>query len=73
MNTILVYRKDRNETVVYLDFIQSFKIHQNRIGDPRNRILYAYSAGLVGSGDYGRGRFKLSWALAPFGTEVPDL
>jgi hypothetical protein len=38
MNTILVYLKGRHKKVVYLDFIWSLKIHQHRIGDPRNRI-----------------------------------
>ena len=46
MNTILVYFKDRSKKVIYLDFIQSHKRHQNRFGDPRSRIHHEYSSGL---------------------------
>ena len=46
MNAILVYLKDGSEKVVYLDFIQSLKIHQNRFGDPRNRIHYETPRGI---------------------------
>jgi hypothetical protein len=45
LNATLVYLKDIIKTVVYLEFIYILKIHQNRIGDPRNRIQTECSTG----------------------------
>jgi hypothetical protein len=52
MNTILVYLKDRNKTVVYLDVIYTIKIDQTYAKIASYRIHHEYSSGWYHTAGY---------------------